>query len=366
MSNLNQHVKSDKVKWIVTGVVMLLMLVLIGGLIASVVTETNPKEWFEKPVEEQPETPDEETLLPDEDETPGADFETNIENSAQVMLAVGAATTAAEGQYVEKTITATVLPESAPDKTVDWFVAWEDGSDADIDNYVQVIPDADGSCNAAIRCYAAFEGTIVVTCVTRDGGFSATCEVTFVGEPSEITFQFISYTPEVEDGVYIIPTNKSLQVRAGFSNIFGSVKEDLAVSWSLGFEGSMSVQVVHYVSGAYEGSRVFEATDGVIPMLSDIGVEDSMTGTINVVEEGLMSIATTSDTYFWGTPKNTLENCSFNLTSGSLRRSVEILEADGFITLTAKCSEYDLEKTIKVKIESSVSGVNLSQNSIVF
>ena len=63
MSNLNQHVKSDKVKWIVTGVVMLLMLVLIGGLIASVVTETNPKEWFEPPGEEQP---DDETPLPDD------------------------------------------------------------------------------------------------------------------------------------------------------------------------------------------------------------------------------------------------------------------------------------------------------------
>lgn len=55
MSNLNQHVKSDKVKWIVTGIVLVLILAILGGVVAAVVTETNPKEWFEKPVEEQPE-----------------------------------------------------------------------------------------------------------------------------------------------------------------------------------------------------------------------------------------------------------------------------------------------------------------------
>lgn len=367
MSNLNQHVKSDKVKWIVTGIALVLILAILGGVVAAVVTETNPKDWFEKPVEEQPETPDEETPLPDEDETPGADFETNIENSAQVMLAVGAATTAAEGQYVEKTITATVLPESAPDKTVDWFVAWEDGSDTDIDNYVQVIPDADGSCNAAIRCYAAFEGTIVVTCVTRDGGFTATCNVTFVGVPSEIVFDYKDKELEQEGDVYILPTGKgSLQVWADFSNIFGSVMDDLAVTWKVGFEGDMTVKVSQYNSGAYVGTRSFEATDGVIPLLSDITIEGSVQGSINVIEEGVLSIVTTSDTYFWATAKSTVDNCEFNLTSGSVRRNIQVVSASGYITLTAECSEYDIQKTIKIRVDSSVNGVSLSENAIVF
>ena len=48
MSNLKQHVKSDKVKWIITGIVLVLILAILGGVLAAVLTEINPKDWFTK------------------------------------------------------------------------------------------------------------------------------------------------------------------------------------------------------------------------------------------------------------------------------------------------------------------------------
>lgn len=48
MSNLNKHVQSDKVKWIITGIVLVLILAILGGVLAAVLTEINPKDWFTK------------------------------------------------------------------------------------------------------------------------------------------------------------------------------------------------------------------------------------------------------------------------------------------------------------------------------
>lgn len=44
MSKLNQHVKSDKVKWIITGIVLVLILALLGGVIAMLVMNRNSGE----------------------------------------------------------------------------------------------------------------------------------------------------------------------------------------------------------------------------------------------------------------------------------------------------------------------------------
>lgn len=47
MSNLNNHIKSDKAKWVITGIVLVLILAILGGVVAAIVTETNPKDWVD-------------------------------------------------------------------------------------------------------------------------------------------------------------------------------------------------------------------------------------------------------------------------------------------------------------------------------
>lgn len=47
MSNLNNHIKSDKAKWVIMGIVLVLILAILGGVVAAIVTETNPKDWVD-------------------------------------------------------------------------------------------------------------------------------------------------------------------------------------------------------------------------------------------------------------------------------------------------------------------------------
>ena len=171
MSNLNQHVKSDKVKWIVTGVVMLLMLVLIGGLIASVVTETNPKEWFEPPAEEQP---DDETPLPDDGDGVIVDGDGEQLEPGKIypMSNMLFATTAAE-QDEQITIEATFTPADVTNKKVDWSVSfvnpsssWANGKTAT--DYVTVTATADGATTAKVACKQAFGEQIKITVTSRE------------------------------------------------------------------------------------------------------------------------------------------------------------------------------------------------------
>lgn len=91
-----------------------------------------------------------------------------------------------EVAYVEKLVSAKVLPENAQNKQVDWKLE-ASNPDAVLDEYVTVTPEEDGSTNASIKCYQAFEFEIILTVTTREGGFTDTCLIKFVGTPTEMT-----------------------------------------------------------------------------------------------------------------------------------------------------------------------------------
>ena len=105
MSKLNQHVKSDKVKWIITGIALVLILAILGGVLAAVLTETNPKDWFDQPAGEETETSDEET--PNE-ETPVPPIEATISDNEHIRLAMSAAVAAGYWGNVVRDIKGTV------------------------------------------------------------------------------------------------------------------------------------------------------------------------------------------------------------------------------------------------------------------
>ncbi|MBO5046743.1 MAG: hypothetical protein J6C93_07765 [Clostridia bacterium] len=96
-----------------------------------------------------------------------------------------------EGKTVDVKVKAEVLPEAATNKEVDWSVSWAEGatrSEEDVTDYVTVTPVVDGGLTATISCKKAFgEDKILVTVTTRDGGFSDTCTVNFLGLPVSIT-----------------------------------------------------------------------------------------------------------------------------------------------------------------------------------
>lgn len=115
------------------------------------------------------------------------DFSAEIHNTQYVKLAMSTATVLAADNSVSKTLTATVLPETAENKKVDWSVEWDNTENTtDVTEYVTVTPSADGSTTATVTCYKAFTGNIIITVTTRENGYSATCVVSFIGIPTEI------------------------------------------------------------------------------------------------------------------------------------------------------------------------------------
>ena len=49
--NLNDHAKKDKAKWILTGITLILILALLGGVIAVLVTGTDLQEMLQDAID---------------------------------------------------------------------------------------------------------------------------------------------------------------------------------------------------------------------------------------------------------------------------------------------------------------------------
>lgn len=153
------------------------------------------------------------------------DFEgTHLEPN--IRLAASEVETYANGT-VSKTLTATVLPENAVDKTCDWAIEWvipvTEG--ADLSEYLTVTPQSDGSNVATVTAYQGFEGGKArVTVTTRVGKFTAECYIVYDGAPKYLYF--------VKDGVNYGSLNE-IELDAGASYVF-----DLQLDNDLGAVGS--------------------------------------------------------------------------------------------------------------------------------
>ena len=49
--NVNEHAKKDKIKWILTGITLILILALLGGVIAVLVTGTDLQEMMQAAID---------------------------------------------------------------------------------------------------------------------------------------------------------------------------------------------------------------------------------------------------------------------------------------------------------------------------
>ena len=165
-------------------IALALAFILIAGVVVGVIFWQNGNISFTPVGQEQTATPDEET--PSE-ETPVSPIEATISDNEHIRLAMSAAVTAADNS-VSQTLTATVLPSTASNKSVDWSVVWGDESnETNVTDYVTVTPSSDGSTTATVTCYKPFTGIILIVCTTREGGYTAECSVEFVGKPSSLS-----------------------------------------------------------------------------------------------------------------------------------------------------------------------------------
>ncbi len=152
---------------------------------------------------------------------------TNDETSnINVQLTSSETVIDSENNTVSKTITATVYPEDAPNKLVDWSIDWDVnniGDDAIISDYITITPNSDGSNVATVTCYQGFENSsFIIKVTTRLCGFFATCKVSYDGAPENFYFNY-NNTDYQNNETLEIYANTTDTINLKLSNTLGQV-----------------------------------------------------------------------------------------------------------------------------------------------
>ena len=226
MSNeLYEHKRSDTIKWVLT----LLAFILVGVMLAGIILG-----WFEKS-----------SSAEEQEQAAVIDGEGNAMDAGTLyrMPEKMTFTTAGSGiplaQFgdpegttstarAEVRIEAYVVPENANNREVDFSVAWDEGAQRSaepVTDYVTITPETDGSRVATVVCIKGFgDDIILITVTTRDGGFQATCTVTFEGAPSSLKFMY-NDTEYSSSSEITVQANAEYSVKLKLVGEFGEVGE---------------------------------------------------------------------------------------------------------------------------------------------
>ena len=226
-NELYEHKRSDTVKWVLMLIAFLIVGVMLAGIICG---------WFER--KEEPPAEEEQTEQAAVTDGEGNAMDTDMVYPMPAKMSFNAQTFAQFGEpgsaavtsekSVEVRIEAYVIPENANNREVDFSVAWGEGAQRSaepITDYVTVTPESDGSRIATVSCKKAFgDDTIVITVTTRDGGFQATCTVTFEGAPNSLKFMY-NNTEYTSTSEITVQANAEYSIGLQLVGEFGEVGE---------------------------------------------------------------------------------------------------------------------------------------------
>lgn len=217
--------------------VLVVVVLIVGVCCTGYASRGDGGKWFENPnlstwhwsdkPSDTPNEPDD----PNEPDTPttpqikddgGAELENGESNGISLLNAkIPRAAYAANGisAYADTafTLTATVTPDDAVNKAVDWSVAfenpeseWANGKNAA--DYVKVTPVSDGALTATAACLQAFGERIIITAQVRDGSedLKATCIANYVEKFLGREFKISSHSddmPSADYGWNLTPNN---------------------------------------------------------------------------------------------------------------------------------------------------------------
>lgn len=119
----------------------------------------------------------------------------------------------AESAY---TVTATITPSNAVDKTVDWSVSWanaesEFATGKTVTDYVTVTPESDGALTATVECLQAFGEQIVLTVSSRQKpSISAICTIDYSSKITDCMITFgLEFSGRVPESLVLNASNNS-------------------------------------------------------------------------------------------------------------------------------------------------------------
>ena len=382
---------SERFSWIVTIAAMVLVAILSIGLLCALFIqpqEEKKEDTEQTAISEQAAVIDSEGNAMDGDTVypMPAKMSFNEQTFAQVSEPSGSATVTSD-ESVDVRIQAYVTPDDAVNKEVDFSVAWGNapthGSE-DVTDYLTVTPDSDGSTMATVSCKKSFcDDTIIITVTTREGGYTATCTVTFTGIASGIEITSSTATKKSTSArgeYYELGTGKTYTFDIGLTNAFGDVTGDLSVT-GIGGSGSLYFGEMRIEGGAFTRFTNMQKKD-----ISSLANKFITSATIS---DGKL-VVTTSKTlitnYYSSHESDTLSGVDFyydryvyqddgsGLVSGvqtsdnyeaKAAENVAALESCYF-TVTVKDNISGLSETVRLWLVSSVNGVSLSKTELEF
>lgn len=319
------------------------------------------------------------TELPGEDENPGLVAEDGGSYAMpQVMTFTSASLAAANSAGVSVSLTATVLPEDAPDKSVDWSVAWlvpVEGEE--VTDYVTVTPTSDGSNVATVTAYQAFEdASIIITVTTRVGGFTATCTVLYEGVPEYLDFVFegeaYSSTQEIE-----VTTGQTYSAEIRSNNALGEAgsKYDDFEIFEIGMQGRFNATKELIVNGSvtktesividlesptfYAYDVASEGNGELVTIPVSEFIDISLSGNILTLKP-----KKTESAYVYGSNIRTGTRVTYESAYYDPRGGGSPDDCQWIVYVREKTS--GLECMIRVDIFSAVTGVDLSDSTLEF
>ena len=391
MSNneLYEHKRSDTVKWVLT----LFAFILVGVMLAGVILG-----WFDK--KEEPPAEEEQTEQAAVTDGEGNAMDEDIVYPMPEKMSFSAAafaqplaqfgepsgTTVTSPQSVDVRIEAYVYPESAANKAVDFSVAWGNapthGSEQ-VSNYLTVTPDSDGSTTATVSCKKSFgDDTIIITVTTREGGYTATCTVSFTGIPSGIEITSSTATKKSTSArgeYYELGTSKTYTFNIGLTNAFNDAAGNLSVT-EIGGEGNM-----YFGNGSYNDGGYINFTDMVQKSIGEFADDFITSATISgntltvktgskILENYYSSYGPDeyfiTDIYYDRYVVEMNDDWSIKDSSDTFRNQNAKSNAQNigscYFYVTVKDSISGLTETVRLWLVSSVSGVSLSQTELEF
>lgn len=333
---LYAHKRSDKVKWVIS---FFLIIVLLAGVVGAWVLLLKPEESKPEPEE-------------------GGAIITEVESHGMKLMSTRIApedydeygiSPMAETAYQ---LTATITPENATNKAVDWTIAFvnpssEWASGKTVTDYVTVTPTSDGALTANVECLQAFGEQVRVTVTSRDNtSVKANATVDYTEKLSAVKATFGSTV--LSNGM-----TKSFDLNAS-----GQAAE----SWTFDYTTS-----AHTIADEYTTTVKISFADGVSAVESAVGVEFTWAG--ETITSGMPSFDKTFFDKVFVTESGAVSSnpTQYNKLVAALSAGVTLFEVEVSTTGTYgnKTDTYTINVTsdgLNIRVE----GIKLDDTSIVF
>lgn len=246
--------------------------------------------------------------------------------------------------YPSIDITATITPTDAKNKNVTWTVEWDSEAelkDKSVTDYVTVTADSTNSLKATVVCKKAFRGSIImVTVTTEEGGYAASCNVTYEGKPSAI---------DVNSGnalkVNLVGANS---YAVSLSNVFDDLGEK--------YYNEVTVKSFTW-GGTYYGGKYNTMNGGSWEELGTNNIADLQ----NI--EMYIDVAYDNQTLTVNNKKSIVESAYQDMTGssqGALYYGYVKSDVKMYVEVTLEC--IGVEKTVRVNFEPVTLTVNGGTN----